>query len=241
MKKKFVLGFVLCLMAAVSNAQVTAVVSSIGANKNLVMGSGIEDVALTIQSISSDKFNTLDEVSKIKNFILNELSKDFPFTIVPESDALANENYQTYVKETNAKGLLALSKVATEREVPEGYLTYPVNPAEVLGYFNGANAVMSINVSISLEPTVLINKNGSAKAKIYVTIELVNPKSKSLMRISAAGTSEQSFGILAGQIVKNRDNIPSALVEASDDLFKEMREKLPKAIKKFEKKLEKYK
>jgi hypothetical protein len=31
-----------------------------------------------------------------------------------------------------------------------------------------------------------------------------------------------------------------ALVEASDNLFKNMRESLPKAIKKFEKKLAKY-
>jgi hypothetical protein len=239
MKKKFVLGLVFCVAVFVSNAQVTAVVSSIGSNKNLVMGSGIDDVALTIQSISSDKFNTLNEVNKIKDFVFNELSKDFPFKIVPESDVLANENYQVFVTEMNAK--FTTENAKNEREVPEGYLNYQRYPIQVLSYFAGANAVMSINVGLSLEPSAMYGTSGSAKAKIYITIELVSPKNKSLMKINAVGTSAQTLGILAGQIVKNRDKIPEALVEASDNLFKEMREKLPKAIKKFEKKLAKYK
>ncbi|GHU94933.1 hypothetical protein FACS1894156_3770 [Bacteroidia bacterium] len=241
--KKIILSIAFAVGAfVVTNAQVTAVVGYIGANRTLNMESGINDVALRVQEFSSDKFNTLNEVNKIKDFIYNELAKEFPFTLLQESDILANEKYQTYVKEANAKGLAVVEKVANDRVVPEGYLVQEyLNPEEVIACFDGVNAVMVVRISLSLTPTVLVYGNGSAKAKILVNIKLLNQKSKTLMAVNSYSLSEQSFGIAAGQITSNRDNITVALGEASDNLFKDMRERLPKAIKKFEKKLVKYK
>jgi hypothetical protein len=253
--KKLVLGFVFAVAAfAVADAQVKAFVGHIGISKELTFDKDINDIGLSIQALQGDKFNTLDELNKIKDFIYNELSKEFPFTLLPENDVLWNEKYQDFVVKSNAQPVYD-GKLSEEIPwlVPEGYLiwevarfpTWPLRharPADIIPLFEGVNAVMNINISIRLEPDgMLIAGNGRAKARIYIHIELINRKYRKLMDIEEHGTSEQSFGIVLGQIVKNRENIQLGFVEASDDLFKQMRKSLPKKIKKFEKKLRKIK
>ncbi|MDR1864591.1 MAG: hypothetical protein LBR08_03370 [Bacteroidales bacterium] len=240
----WILVFVLGAGANVVHAQVKAVVASVTANRTLYTA-GFTDVSINVIGMVSDRFNVQTEVSKVKDFIYSELSKDFPFTLIPESDFLANTSFQEHVASVKNNAFVNATKAVNDRVGVDGYLYTVVKSdvAKALECFSAesVNAVMVIAVDCYLAPKVLIGGNGSALAKIKVTVSLWNKDYKVLMDVSAESSSEQTFGIAAGQIVSNREKIPDALAEASDAVFKNMKESMPKAIKKFEKKLSKYK
>ncbi|MDR0814230.1 MAG: hypothetical protein LBN37_00595, partial [Bacteroidales bacterium] len=155
----------LSVAVVAAHAQVRAVVGSIGSNRTLNMEGIVSDVSLSVMSVASQRFNTIDEVNKIKDFVYNELSKEFPFTLLPESDVLSNEKFQDFVKTENANGLATAAKFSADREVPEGYLTYLMNPAGAIECFPDVNAVMEIHVNCTLTTKSSIGNNGSAIAK----------------------------------------------------------------------------
>ncbi|MDR1673665.1 MAG: hypothetical protein LBS09_09450 [Bacteroidales bacterium] len=139
-----------------AHAQVKAVIGTVSSNASLYT-EGFNDVFIKVITVTSDRFSLVSKLDKVKDYVYNELSKELPFTLVPENSVLGNEAFQAYAKEDNEK----------------------------------INAINTAVKAISV---------GS--------------------------------GIAGGQIVKNRGNIPIALNEAMDNVFVDMQESLPKAIKK---------
>lgn len=261
--KKMCCIVLFCLCAVSMQAQIKAVVGAISANGSLYT-SGFNDVSIKLISVTSDQFSIVEKLDRIKNYVYNELSKDLPFPLVPESVLLGNEAYQDYVKESNkfldnlnnfAQGakIVAITNDplsgsgAGARIGSPGYLLdRSLNGKDITAitdFFTEEqpNTALSIDIDCCLAPVFLTMGSGSAVALVKVYMRLTDKNGKLLMHVWTQGKSVQNFGIVGGQIVKNRDNIPIALNEAMDDLFVKMPESLPKAIKKLEKKLVKYK
>jgi hypothetical protein len=246
MKRKLLIMLVAIMSMATAQAQVKAFIGSVSANGALYT-SGFKDVAIEVTSVVSAKFDMNDKLEQVKNYVYTDLANDLPFTIVPEATVLGNEGYQTFVKALNDNVFDQMKTVNKSRIVSEGYLNragYTKEKiAEAIEYFaaDSANTVLFIEIDCAIVAKFLIAGNGSANARVSIHLKLQDKNNKTLMDVSAQGLSEQSFGVAAGQIVNNRDNIPEGLNEAMESALNDMKGNMPKAIKKFEKKLVKYK
>ncbi|MDR1667351.1 MAG: hypothetical protein LBS03_06655 [Bacteroidales bacterium] len=251
--KKFVFTVILAVAVMSAHAQVKAVFGAISSNASLYT-EGFNDVSIKVVTVTSDQFSLVSKLDKVKDYVYNELSKELPFTLVPESSVLGNEAFQAYAKEDNGKvnAINTAVKVVSAgsgvtRIGSDGYLLRQgfakKETATIINFFTEeqANALLQIDMDFYLSPNILVMGNGSAAARVRIFIKLIDKNGKLLMHVWANGKSVQDFGIAGGQIVKNRGNIPIALNEAMDNVFVDMQESLPKAIKKFEKKLVKYK
>ena len=228
------------LFVYTTNAQVKTFVAAATANEK-IYAEGFNDKTLELFNFVGDKFSMADESMKVKDYIFNDLVKELPFTVLSEDVVLSNSTFNAYVTERKSGITGSIGRTAVEN-----YLSFvPVkkdNLQELIDIFKeeGANSVMSIDMNYCVSAKTLIAGNGTAVAKIQVTIVLRDYNNKDLMTVTANGHSKGTLKVVANQIVSGKDNLPEYMQEASADLFKEMKEKLPKAIAKFEKKLAKY-
>jgi hypothetical protein len=246
MKRKLLIMLVAIMSMATAQAQVKAFIGSVSAN-GMLYTNGFDDVAIKITSVVSDKFDLTDKLEQVKNYVYTDLANDLPFTIVPEATVLGNEGFQSFVKERDSNGLNNIREEDRTRIALEGYLKHFIHKkdimAQAIDYFSAdeANALLFIEIDCALTAKFLIAGSGSACARVKIRLQLEDKNNKTLMQVFSQGLSEQSFGIAAGQIVNNRDNIPVGLNEAMESALNDMKGNMPKAIKKFEKKLVKYK
>lgn len=239
--KKIFLVLTLALSVFYTEAQMNKVaVVGISAN-NEISTVGFDDLTLNqIQGIfTSTEFNIDEELARFKEYLLNDLSKEFPFEIIDEASVINNKSYIAFKDAYQDKLFVKLAK----RSPAEGYASlqgFTKSQLDSLSdMFESANAFMVVRLDYNIGAKTMINGNGKAGAQASVDIELWLPSMKRIMRLSAKGMSDVGFTVVAQQITSNRDKIPQALKEASDELFVEMKENLPKRIKKMNKKLAK--
>lgn len=239
--KKLFLVLTLALSVLCAEAQMNKVaVVGISAN-NEINTVGFNDLTLNeIQGLfTGTEFNIDEELARFKDYLLNDLAKEFPFEIIDESTIINNEGYIA-LKDKYQKGLIAR---ITKRTPAEGYAPlqgFKKSQLDSLSeMFESANAFMIVRLEYNIGAKTMINGNGKAGGQASVDIELWLPSMKRIMRLGAKGMSDVGFTVIAQQITSNRDKIPQALKEASDELFVEMKANLPKRIKKMNKKLAK--
>jgi len=242
--KKSLLVVVLLFAVVLSNAQVKKV-AIVGLSSNTVVRTdGFEDVGLTALAdlFMGKEFNVQNEMVRFRDYLYGDLAEEFPFELVPEETLLANEQYAEFRKEVDESALTKISKLV-EREALEGYTVYQgltkKKIEELSKIFPDADAFMVVPLSYSIASKMMVNGNGKAGAKAQAQIYLYHKSGKNIMRLSSSGMSDQGFVVVAEQITSNRDKIPAAMQEASDDLFEEMPKDLPKRIKKMKRKLSK--
>jgi len=239
--KKLLLVLTLALSVFYVNAQMNKVAAiAISANKG-VTSEGFDDLSLNTMSelFMGQSFNISDELTRFKTYLFNDLAKEFPFEIIEESSIIGNEKFISFKNEYQETNIAKLTK-----RIPlEGYtsiLGITKDQREQLSQIiETANAFMIVKLDYTIAAKTMIGGNGKAVGKAHAQIELFLPTGKRIMNLEASGMSDQGFGVVAGQITSNRDLIPQALKEASDQLFVEMKENLPKQIKKMNKKLAK--
>lgn len=239
--KKILLVLTLALSIFYAEAQMNKVaVVGISAN-NEIKTVGFDDLTLNeIQGVfMSTEFNIDEELARFKDYFFNELSKEFPFEIIDEASIINNENYIAFKDAYQDKLFVKLAK----RTPAKGYASlqgFTKSQLDSLGQmFESAKAFMVVRLDYNIGAKTLINGNGKAGGLATVHVELWLPTMKRIMHLNAKGMSKIGFTVLAQQITSNRDKIPQSLKEASDELFVEMKENLPKQIKKMNKKLAK--
>lgn len=239
--KKLLLVLTLALSVFYVNAQMNKVAVVGITSNNEVSTVGFEDLTINqIQGIfSSTEFNIETEAARFKEYLFSELSKEFPFEFIDEATIINNEKYIAFKDAYQDKLFVKLSK----RTPAEGYASisgFTRTQLDSLSQmFESANAFMVIKLDYNLGAKTLINGNGKAGGMATVHIELWLPNMKRIMVLNAKGMSNVGFTVIAQQITSNRDKISQSLKEASDQLFVDMKENLPKQIKKMNKKLAK--
>jgi hypothetical protein len=246
MEKKSMKMLAVLLVAAATissaTAQVKSVLARVSSNDELYTA-GFTDISMKMVNLTSDKFSIKGELEKIKSYFYLELLKELPFEVIPEKAVLENQAFQNYVVENNSKIIAMVNSSLAY----DGYLKYlPLTKdgkAELLELFaaDGVNTLLSLDVTCYIEGKTMVANTGTAVATIKVIITLFDRGNNLLMSLEAKGQSKQTLKVVGGQITSGKDNIPEYLQEASVALFEDMTSKLPKAIKKFEKKLAKFK
>jgi hypothetical protein len=241
--KKLFLVLSIALIYFVANSQVNKVaVVAISANDGL-RTEGFEDVAINTMSdlYMGQDFNITEELDAFKNYLYNDLAKEFPFSFLDEESVINNEKFIAFKNDYAESATGKISK----RLPYEGYShylgLYKKLTKQLSEIFPEADAFMVVDLNYSVSPKTMIGGNGAAGGKAKATISLYHKSGKRIMNISAMGMSEASIKVVAEQIVSDRSEIPGALKEGSEELYVDMKENLPKKIKKMEKKLAKIK
>jgi|GEM_PF-2893908 len=239
--KKYFISLALIVSCLYASAQLNNVaVIALSANDG-IRTEGFEDVAINTMSdlFMGQEFNINEELEKFKTYLFNELATEFPFILIEEETILSNEKFIVF-KDAFAES--TTGKVS--KRIPfEGYShylgLYKKPTTELSEIFETADAFMVVQIDFNIAPKTMIGGSGAAGGKAKASISLYHKSGKRLMYLVASGMSESSIKVVAEQIVSSRDDIPGTLSEASEQLYVEMKEKLPTKIKKLEKKLSK--
>ena len=237
--KKLLFVLSLALSVFYANSQVNNVaVIAITANDGL-RTEGFEDVAINTMSdlYMGQDFNITEELEAFKTYLYGDLAKEFPFEFIDEATIINNEDFVAF-KNTYAES--AAGKIS-KRLPYEGYSEYcglyKKLTTQLSEIFPETDAFMVVEINFSVAPKTMIGDNGAAGGKAKATISLYHKSGKRIMNLGAMGMSESSVKVVAGQIVSDRSEIPGMLKEGSKELYVDMKENLPKKIKKMEKKL----
>jgi hypothetical protein len=240
---KFLLVLTLALSAFYASAQVNKVaVVAISANDGL-RTEGFEDVAINTMSdlFMGQDFNITEELEAFKNYLNTDLAKEFPFELMDEATVINNEKFISFKDEYAESAAGKLSKRLPYDGYSQYLGLYKKLTSKLSEIFPEADAFMVVEINYTLAPKTMIGGNGAAGGKAKAGISLYHKTGKRIMYLGASGMSESSIKVVAGQIVSDRSEIPGTLKEGSKELYIDMKENLPKKIKKMEKKLSKIK
>ncbi len=239
--KRIFLVLTLALSVFYANSQVNKVaVVTLSANNGL-RTEGFEDIAINTMSdlFMGQDFNINEELDAFQAYLYGDLAKEFPFEFIDEATIVNNEQFIAWKDAFNESALNKLAK----RLPYEGYSTYAglykKLTEQLSEMFPEADAFMVVELDYTIAAKTLIGGNGAAGGKAKATISLYHKSGKRVMYMSAMGMSESSIKVVMEQITSNRSEIPGTLAEASDAMYIDMKENLPKKIKKMEKKLSK--
>ena len=183
-------------------------------------------------------------MNKFHDYIYKDLANEFPFQLMEESKVINNEKFIAF-RDEFSKGFVAKVGKLHKLIAYEGYTGYPAltkkRVFQLSEMFPEADAFMVVDVRFTIGAKTMINGSGAAGGKAAAKIWMYHKSGKRVMALGAQGMSKKTVKVVAEQIVSDRKEIPEALTEGSEDLYVEMKEKLPKKIKKMKKKLAKIK
>jgi hypothetical protein len=111
------------------------------------------------------------------------------------------------------------------------------NKMKMLELFKGkADGVMFINLGFKFQPKVAVGGMGTAGVAAVMNIMLFNAEGDKVFNFVEYATAKKSIPMVAGVPVLDLEKIKPLCEEASENLMKDMLEKMPKLIKKVDKK-----
>jgi hypothetical protein len=175
-------------------------------------------------------------ITEIKDRILNETAKDFPFEMLPEDSVINNVYYQQLGKEME-KSLLSSFTVS-----PPGYYFIPNNKRKILlldTIFDdqAVDGFMFVNVNYKLTKIIETMGMGTAKVQATINIMIYDTNAKKIFQLSVDQYSTNSLVFALGGNAMDIKRILPLCKEATDKAFIRIKQKLPKHLKKMNKRL----
>jgi hypothetical protein len=87
------------------------------------------------------------------------------------------------------------------------------------------------------EPKISIGGMGKAGIRAYINIELFNKEAKKVFQLEEYATSKKGVALISGTPILNYDKLLPMCENATELLLADISKKLPKLIKKVDKKL----
>ncbi len=180
---------------------------------------------------------------------MTEYIKQFPFEVVDEKTVMENEMYKNY------NGLGGVEKASdTENDnarwdyliAIDGYKALPTGgnllrswrtEAKMLDIFNDVDGVMFVYMSYAFEPKLAIGGMGTAGIRAYMHMDLYNKDAKKVFKLNEFATSKKSVALVGGIPIMKLEKILPLCENGTERLLGDMNKKLPKLIKKIDKKL----
>ncbi len=256
MKKIFYLTFILFLVTSITYGQkkriaiVTFYVDKyINANKIVETSR-----QATYEKTKEDdpRFDLRPILEDFHETFMKKYVKEFPFEVVPEDEIINNIMYKAY------KGLDGvedqdsvdnLNEAINDRFIAiEGYnvlltggnmLRSWRTESHLLKILEDVNidGVMFISMSYAWEPKVAFGGLGNAGIRSYINIDLFNKEAKKVFTLEEHATSKKSVALVSGAPILNYDKLLPMCANATERLLDDLNKKLPKYIKKVDKKI----
>ncbi len=256
MKKFFYLTFIFVLVASITFGQkkrvavVTFYVDKyINANK---IEEGSRQATYEKTTEDDPRFDLRPILQEFHETFMKKYVKEFPFEIVPECEILNNPMYRAYkgldgvedqdemddLEETISDRFIAIdgyNVLLTGGNMlrswrTESHLLKILEDADVDG-------VMFVSMSFAWEPKVAFGGLGNAGIRSYINMDLFNKEAKKVFKLEEFATSKKGVALVSGAPILNYDKLLPMCQNASEELLDDLNKKLPKYVKKVDKKL----
>ncbi len=235
-KSLFIVSLLLIYSVTFSQLDKVAVVT-INASK-YIDASEFGTITAAMAVLSDDpKFDLTEIVAKFRNQLFDDFSKDFTFELIDEKIVTGNQDYGNY-------GVLTNTSITNFYHLmPEGYqylVNDKKNKAKMSELFGDvAEGFMFAEIGYSLEKKIELAGFGIAYVRSWVMLRIFNKEGKKIFDLRVYAKSTGTFKFALGGAVLKAEEILPLCEEATDNAFIKMKKKLPKSIKKMDKKLKK--
>ncbi len=234
------------LSATASDGDKTVALTTIYVNKVIQTKDASSILLSKISELSENPAFKLDTIlAQFKKKFETEYALSFPFKLLSEQEVITNEKYKAFNSAAALDPNSALGKLCAPL-LPDGYkymtrcsggFVKEENQDEVkmLSFFPGIDGVIFISLDYSIVPKFAVGGMGAAGVQATARIYLVNKEGKRVFDKLISGMSKKTVGLIGGVPVMDVDDILPVCQSATAELFKEMDEKLPKLLKKIDK------
>lgn len=241
-KNVFILALILgCSVFCQAQLNKVALISVYG-SRNLT-DNELEKAAYEVL-MKDTSFNILPIIIKFEQNVQNKFFPQLPFPFVPKEQVLNAPGYKelsdlTYFTKakqewsvTPSPGYIPLASFGILDDTEAIKKSFSLLPSDVDG-------VMVCFIEFKLYESVGIGGMSSKKIYAYVNMKIFNKDGKQIFKLKERASS--SKGIMAvGGIITDVKKVLPLVNDAADKLFEEMQERLPKALAKLAKNIEKY-
>lgn len=258
MKKVLFSLFLITGLGVFANAQDAkkkVALTTINVNRTIDFSELNSDAAMiaAICEMSNDKdFDLQPVLDKFKTTLLTDWVPQLPIELIPENEVLNNEEYKSFVTngyDPTDKGDFR-SKLFGSILLPQGYkfmtqcigiikskkIVETADETRILKIFPTADGVLFAELSFAFQPKLAIGGMGTAKIVARVSLTLFNKEGKVALRIYENASSKKSVALIKGVPVINKKDLLPMCNEAADEIIVDLNNRLPKLIKKFDKK-----
>ncbi len=234
--KNFISTTLLIFIFIVSGFSQKAALISITCNEDLDQGQG----GAWAELLGDPAYNLSDVLNEYEKLINEKILPEFPFEFISKEEV------------TEAEGYESLAEIATlgsypNTLAPEGYVpiyvSWLVNDTKAINKSfdhlpDDVDAVLVASLYFEMYKDVGAMGIGLYKAKAYAHMKMYDREGNKIFKIHETSSSKKGTSGALGKIM-NPEKIMPLLVQASEDLFRDMEKSLPKKIKKLSKKMDK--
>ena len=256
MKKLFYLTFILFLVTSITYGQKKRIaIVTFYADKYINANKIVETSRqATYEKTKEDdpRFDLRPILEDFHKTFMKKYVKEFPFEVVPEDEIINNIMYKAY------KGLDGvedqdsidnLNEAINDRFIAiDGYNVLLTGGNMLRSWRTESHllkiledmdidGVMFISMSYAWEPKIAFGGLGNAGIRSFINMELFNKEAKKVFDLEEYATSKKGVALVSGAPIFNYDKLLPMCANATEELMDDLNKKLPKYIKKVDKKL----
>lgn len=198
------------------------------------------------------RFDLRPNLQSFYETFMKDYVKKFPFELIPEKEVLNHELFKAYKGldgVENQDSTENINQVIEDRFISiEGYnvlltggnmLRSWRTESHLITILEDLNidGVMFIYMHYAWEPKVALGGLGNCGIRAYINMDLFNKESKKVFKLEEFATSKKGVALIQGAPIFNYDKLMPMCDSATEELLADLNKKLPKLIKKIDKKL----
>ena len=239
-----VLGF--CSFVSVASiAQLNKVaIISVWGDKNL--SDNPMDTKMYEKLMKDTSFNISSIVYQFDELMRNDVIPQFPFPFMPKEEVVATEGYQDLIELSTYKhGVNTYYIVPAKDYVPLAAFGVGLQDDEaILKSFellpDDIDGVMIAYINFNMVDAGGVGPYSAKKVQAYCNIKIFNKAGKRIFKLKESAPSDKKVSAVGGIITEPKKITPLVL-QASDNLFADIKKTLPKKLAKMAKKIDKSK
>lgn len=206
---------------------------------------GAASMAAVLATTAKDeRFDLTSVLNTFHDDFFNNYAGQFNFNIVPEEQIIGSDKYKNYESkfgesEQDGSRLLdgSIPYAGYQVLLPNALKKENSNKMRMLELFDEeTDGVMFITLSFALKPKVAVGGMGTAGVAAYMNITLFDEGGKKVFNFTEYATAKKSLPMVKGIPVMDIDKLKPLCEEAAANLMSDMTKKMPKLIKKVDKK-----
>ncbi|WKZ66496.1 MAG: hypothetical protein QY325_00890 [Flavobacteriales bacterium] len=210
--------------------------------------SDLNSSASLVASLSTlakdERFDLTSVLAKFHDDFFTNHAKQFNFSFLPESEVTGNPEYQAFVSrfgESEQDGTQPLDGMIPypgyKVLIPNALKRENSNKMKMLEIFKGkADGVMFISLGFKFQPKVAIGGMGSAGIAAVMNLMLFDGEGNRVFNFVEYAPANGSVAMVMGIPVVELEEIKPLCEQAAENLLRDLAGKMPKLIKKVEKK-----
>ncbi|MBU6339890.1 MAG: hypothetical protein KGS48_00225 [Bacteroidetes bacterium] len=192
-----------------------------------------------LKTVKDSAFNLEPMLNDFKKVFFEDYAKNFNFMLMPETSVLDNPDYKAYAEPVYDDAVHPVVPPGYKVMFPGFFLQKKEDRAqnEMLKIFPDADGVMFVFMSYGFFVKAAIGGTGAAGIRAYCHIWLYNKEGKVVFKVNEGATSKGSVGLVGGIPVMGVDKVLPLCKDATTRLLEDLKDRLPKMLKKAGEKL----